>query len=214
MPASRIIEAVLFDVDGVVVESELLHMQTFNELLKPLGITISKKVWKSRFLGAGSAAIMSTLFKEHSIDEDPAPWIENRRRLYQQRVARGDLHAIPGFHSFYQSIQDILLPTAFVSMGHPANLSLALKSLDLQGKHPVIDVTQVTRTKPDPEPYLLGAQTLAVTPVNCVVFEDSPIGITAAKAANMRCVALKTTNPQKDLTAADLIISNFKEWTI
>lgn len=214
MSALKVIEAVLFDVDGVAVESELLHMQTFNELLKALSIVISEEEWKTRFLGAGSAAIMTTLFKEHNIEENPAPWIERRRSLYRQHVAKGNLHPIPGFLDFYQSVQDHQLPTAFVSTGHPANLNAALESLGIRGKHPVIDVTQVTRLKPDPEAYLLGAQTLAVPPAHCVVFEDSPIGVTAAKSARMYCVALTTTNPPEDLSYADLIIHDFSEWAI
>jgi beta-phosphoglucomutase-like phosphatase (HAD superfamily) len=80
MLKSRIIKAVLFDVDGVAVESELLHLQTFNELLKPFDIHVKEEEWKQRFLGAGSAAIMKTLFKENKITDDPAPWVSRRPR--------------------------------------------------------------------------------------------------------------------------------------
>jgi HAD superfamily hydrolase (TIGR01509 family) len=211
---ASLIEAVLFDVDGVAVESELLHLQTFNEVLEPFGIQISEKEWKTRFLGAGSAAIMTTLFEENKITNDPTPIIDQRRILYREHVQRGDLQPIPGFIAFYESVLAANLPVAFVSTGHPVSLHAALDSLGLLGKHPVIDVTQVTRTKPDPEAYLLGAQALKVTPEQCLVFEDSPIGITAAKSAQMTCVALTTTNPRKDLSHADLVIANFVGLTI
>lgn len=214
MHKSRIIKAVLFDVDGVVVESELLHLQTFNELLKPLDIHISENEWKQRFLGAGSDSIMKTLFKDNGIAEDPTSWVNRRRELYQTRVAQGDLQPVPGFLSFYQSVQNADLPTIFVSTGHPENISAALESLGLRGKHPVIDGTQVKRLKPDPEAYLMGSQTLGVHPAHCLVFEDSPIGVTAAKTAGMTCVALTTTNPSEDLSEADLIIPNFKGWNL
>ena len=208
-PSSVSIKAVLFDVDGVVVESELLHLQTFNEILEPYGLEISENEWKTRFLGAGSAAIMTTLFEENGISDDPTPIIDQRRLLYREHVQRGDLQPIPGFIAFYESVLNAHLPVAFVSTGHPVSLNAALESLGLLGKHPVIDVTQVTRTKPDPEAYLLAAQALKVPPEDCLVFEDSPIGITAAKSAGMTCVALTTTNPTEDLTHADLVISNF-----
>lgn len=204
----------LFDVDGVTVESELLHLQTFNELLKPFDIHVKEDEWKQRFLGAGSAAIMKTLFKENEITDNPAPWVNRRRELYRDHVAQGDLQPVPGFLSFYQSVQDANLPTAFVSTGHPQNLSATLEFLGLKGKHPVIDVTQVSRVKPDPEAYLLGSQTLSVLPTHCLVFEDSPIGVSAAKTAGMVCVALTTTNPSEDLSKADLIIPNFEGWTL
>ncbi|MFX0168164.1 MAG: HAD family hydrolase [Candidatus Hodarchaeota archaeon] len=214
IPIKQLIGAVLFDVDGVVVESELLHLLTFNELLQPFDIHISESEWKTRFLGAGSATVMTTLFKEHSITQDPAPWVDKRRELYRQHVAQGDLQPVPGFLDFYQSIQKAHLPVAFVSTGHPLSLSAALEHLGLEGKHPVIDVTKVKRLKPDPEAYLLGAQTLQVPPRQCLVFEDSPIGIAAAKSADMLCVGLTTTNPEKDLKNADLVIQDFQNWTI
>ena len=204
----------LFDVDGVAVESELLHMVTFNELLAPLGIHVTEAEWKTRFLGAGSAAVMEALFNKHDITEDPEPWINRRRELYQEHVKHGDLQPVPGFLDFYQSVNKAGLPLAFVSTGHPTNLAAALRSLGLLGKHPVIDATHVTRLKPDPEAYLLGAQTLKVRPEHCLVFEDSPIGVTAAKTAKMLCVGLTTTNPEDDLNYADLIIPNFQGWTI
>ncbi|MFX1581939.1 MAG: HAD family hydrolase [Promethearchaeota archaeon] len=214
MSSSKQIEAVLFDVDGVAVESELLHLQTFNEVLAPCGIQISETEWKTRFLGAGSAVIMTTLFKENNILEDPTPLISERRRRYQKHVEKGELHTVRGFPAFYKSTQNAKIPVAFVSTGHPVSLEAALKHLGLLGKHPVIDVTQVTRSKPDPEAYLLGAKTLGINPEYCLVFEDSPIGITAAKSANMTCVALTTTNPATDLYHADLIIPNFEGFTI
>ena len=214
MLKSRIINAVLFDVDGVVVESELLHLQTFNEILKPFDIHVNEEEWKQRFLGAGSDAIMKTLFKENEITDDPTPWVRRRRKLYQTRVAQGDLQPVPGYLSFYQSVQNANLSTAFVSTGHPENISAALESLGLRGKHPIIDGTQVTRLKPDPEAYLLGSQTVGVPPAHCLVFEDSPIGVSAAKTAGMMCVALTTTNPSEDLSEADLIIPNFEGWTL
>lgn len=214
MPSNHSVHAVLFDIDGVAVESEFLHLLTFNELLQPFGIHVSEEVWKTRFLGAGSMAVMQTLFDEYGIAEDPAPWVTRRRELYRTHVEEGDLHPVPGFLAFYQSVQIAKLPVAFVSTGHPTSLTAALTSLGLKGKHPVIDVTQVTRLKPDPEAYLLGAQTLKVRPDYCLVFEDSPIGIAAAKAAQMLCVGLTTTNPKEDLKQADLIISDFQGWTI
>jgi beta-phosphoglucomutase-like phosphatase (HAD superfamily) len=214
MSSAKRIEAVLFDVDGVAVESELLHLQTFNEILEPYGIRISAREWKTRFLGAGSAVIMTTLFEENEISEDPTPLISERRLLYKQHVENGELHPVRGFLSFFESIQLAKLPVAFVSTGHPVSLGAALKHLGLLGKYPVIDVTQVTRTKPDPEAYLLGAKILKINAKYCLVFEDSPIGVTAAKSAHMTCVALTTTNPATDLSHADLIIPNFKGLSI
>ena len=211
---SLFIEAVLFDVDGVTVESELLHLQTFNEILEPYGIHLSENEWKTRFVGAGSKVIMKTLFQEHGISDNPAPVIKQRRLLYKARVENGELQPVPCFLDFYNSVEQTKTPIAFVSTGHPDNLKAALTHFGLFKKHPIIDVTKVTHTKPNPEAYLLGAKTLSVKPQHCLVFEDSPVGVTAAKSADMTCVALTTTNPSQDLVHADLIIPNFCGQTI
>jgi len=213
-PELRIVEAVLFDVDGVVVDSELLHLETFNEVLKPLGITISREDWLRRFLGKGSTYIMGTVFAEHGVSQDPKPWIERRRQIYQRRVAQGALRMVPGFPEFYDSVLGARLPIAFVSTGHPTNINAALRSLGMAGKHPIIDATQVQHLKPHPEAYLLAARRLHVSPRHCIAFEDSPAGVAAAKAANMHCVALTTTRSPAELSQADLTIPNFEGWTI
>jgi beta-phosphoglucomutase-like phosphatase (HAD superfamily) len=214
MTTAKQIAALLFDVDGVVVESELLHMATFNELLEDFGIVITETDWRERFVGKGSDYIMQALFTQHRITEDIRPWVDRRRQLYRDHVASGDLHSVAGFPSFFASVEASQLPIAFVSTGHPLNIAAALSSLDLVGKYPIIDSTMVTRLKPDPEAYLCAAETLKVSPELCLVFEDSPIGVAAAKAANMTCVALTTTNSPSYLKGADLILPNFQGQTL
>ena len=207
-------EATLFDVDGVVVDSELLHCSTFNDLLTPLGIKISEAEWRRRFVGKGSGSIMRTLFAEHHIQDDPAAWADRRRQLYVQRIAEGALHPIPGFLDLYASIQQTALKIAFVTSASPVTIAPTLRMLGLENRYPVIDVTQVHAPKPDPECYVLAAQTVRVLPTRCIVFEDSPTGVAAAKAAKMRCIALTTTNPARDLRSADLVLPDFRGWTI
>jgi HAD superfamily hydrolase (TIGR01509 family) len=208
------VEATLFDVDGVIVDSELLHCSTFNELLAPLGIRISEAEWRRRFVGKGSGSIMRTLFAEHGIRDDPARWADHRRQLYVQRIAQGELHPIPGFLELYASVRETALKVAFVTSASPVTIGPTLRMLGLEGKHPVIDVTQVHAPKPDPESYILAAQVVGVPPARCLVFEDSPTGVAAASAAKMSCVALTTTNPAEDLHGADLILPDFRGWTI
>ncbi len=208
------VKAVLFDVDGVVVDSELLHLVTFNEVLAQLGIKISQKDWQHRFFGMGSLRIMKTLFSEKGLSENPVEWVSRRRQHYQKRVAEGALEPVPGFLDFYSSVKQTGLKVAFVSSGDTRNVAAALRSLGIEGENPVIDSSHVRLLKPDPEAYLLAAQRLQVPVVRCLVFEDSPIGITAAKAANMQCIAVATSSSPEALQNASLIIPDFREWTI
>jgi len=209
-----VVEATLFDIDGVIVDSELLHCSTFNELLAPLGIRISEAEWRRRFVGKGSGSIMRTLFAEHGIRDDPAAWTDRRRQLYVQRLAQGALHPIPGFLDLYASVRETALKVAFVTSASPVTIGPTLRMLGLEGKHPVIDVTQVHAPKPDPESYLLAARVVGALPARCLVFEDTPTGVAAAKAAKMSCIALTATNPAEDLHGADLILPDFRGWAI
>lgn len=208
------VKAVLFDVDGVVVNSELLHLETFNEILAPLGIKISQRDWKHRFLGMGSLGIMKTVFSEKGVSEDPTEWVSRRRQHYQKRITEGALDPVPGFLDFYSSVKEKGLKIAFVSSGDPGNVDAALRSQGIEGETPVIDSSHVRFLKPNPEAYMLAAQRLQVPVVRCLVFEDSPPGITAAKAAFMQCIAVATTSSPEALHEASLIISDFSEWTI
>ncbi len=208
------VKAVLFDVDGVTVESELLHWTTFNEVLAQLGIKITQEDWENRFLGMGSLDIMETLFSENKIIGDPIEWVTLRRQQYQKRVAEGALNPVHGFLDFYSSVKEVGLETAFVSSGDPSNVAAALRSIGLEGEKPVIDSSHVRHLKPHPEAYLLAAQRLQVPAARCLSFEDSPAGIQAAKAAHMQCIAVATTSSPKALRDASLIIPDFSEWTI
>ncbi len=208
------VEAVLFDVDGTVVDSELLHLDTFNEVLASLGIKITQKDWQNRFLGMGSLDIMKTMFSEKGVSENPVDWISKRRQLYQKRVAEGALDPVPGFLDFYSSVKQAGLKIAFVSSGDPANVAAALRSLGIEGENPVIDSSHVRFLKPNPEGYLLAAQHLQIPVARCLAFEDSPVGIEAVKAAHMQCIAVATNSSPEALQSASLIISDFSEWTI
>ena len=75
----------------------------------------------------------------------------------------------------------------------------------------ILSLEQVTKPKPDPEIYLLSAERLGVDPKKCVVFEDSPAGVAAAKGAGMKCVGIATGTTAEKLAAADVIIKNFNE---
>ena len=208
------VKAVLFDVDGVVVYSELLHLATFNETLASLEIKISEKDWKQRFLGMGSFEIMSTVFSEKGLSENPIEWVNRRRLVYQKRIAEGALDPVPGFLDFYSSVKHEGLKITFVSSGDSENVAAALCSLGIGGENPVIDSSHVKSLKPNPEGYLLAAQQLQVPAVRCLVFEDSPVGIEAARAANMQCIAVATTSSPEALQRASLVIPDFRGWTI
>lgn len=190
--------AFLFDFDGVIADSEPLHLQTFRETLAPLGITISKKRWHAEFTGRGSPYIMKTLLGEIGIKDEKIVkrYVDERRELFGRRVAGGNLRKIKGIGKFLSKCRKEGVALAVVSGGHKSNVLLALSKLGL-GRYfrLVLGREDYKNTKPDPEPYVLACREIGVGPKDCVVFEDSVPGCISARAAGVGTVVLVSATP-------------------
>src|SRR5271157_5219902 len=116
------LEAVLFDFDGVVVQSERLHMRTFLELLAPYGVTVDEKRWYREFAGTGSRHIFEVLVKENGIPEDVDRLVERRKRIYEERVRAGELKETPGIRQFLEYLRSKKMKIAIVSGSHSSNV--------------------------------------------------------------------------------------------
>ena len=206
------IKAVLFDFDGVVVQSEPMHLLSFRELLLPLGIKISKERWYKEFTGIGSTAIMARLFEDYSVKKDVKIWVEKRKRLYQKYIMEGKIKSVPGVRGFLQKLKMQKIKTAIVSGGHGTNIRLVLERLKLtQFFEVIIGLEDVQQRKPHPEGFLLAAQRLGVKPTECIAIEDSPNGMAAAHAAKMQVVCV--SSPAKiDRGKCKFVIKDFSKF--
>lgn len=192
------IKAVIFDLDGTVTNSELLHRQAFNVLLKKYGVSITKKQWQTIFVGAGSRFIAQWHIKKYHLPEDLDDFVDQRRRKYQELLKKHPLKPIKGFRQFYAALQKKKYKIAIASSGHRSNVLASLRAIGLSGI-PVVGIEQVHFRKPNPEIFLKTAKMLGVRASECVIFEDSVPGIIAAKRAKMKVVALLTTTQKKRL---------------
>lgn len=206
------IRAVLFDFDGVVVQSEPLHLRSFRELLAPFGVQISEERWYREFTGIGSTAILTALFRDFGIQEDVKTWVEKRKAHYQKLVQQGKLKTIPGARSFLRLLKKKGIRTAIVSGGHSTNIQLVLEKLKLSPFFDtIVSLEDVQNRKPHPEGFLLAAQRLGVKPDECIAIEDSPNGISAAHAAKMKVVCVRSPAPI-DLNKCDFVIGDYTEF--
>ncbi len=192
------IKAIIFDLDGTVTNSELLHRQAFNILLKKYNLSITKKQWQTIFVGAGSRFIAQWHIRKYNLPEDLDDLVDRRRRKYQELLKKHPLKPVAGFMKFYTALRKQGYKVAIASSGHRSNVLASLRAIGLSGI-PVIGIEQVHFRKPNPEIFLKTAKMLRVRPSECVVFEDSVPGITAAKRAKMKVVALLTTTPKNRL---------------
>jgi HAD superfamily hydrolase (TIGR01509 family) len=194
------IDLVIFDNDGVVVDSELLANRVLAELLTEFGhpTTVSESV--SDYMGGTLDGVRSAI-RERSGQELPA----DLDRLYHDRLFSlfsTDLRPIEGVRSVLESLE---LPFCLASSGTLDRIVRSLRATGLLGyfEGRIFSAEQVTAGKPAPNLFLLAASTMGVAPSRCVVVEDSPHGVAAARAAGMMVLGYAALTPAARLSGAD-----------
>jgi len=211
------IKGIILDVDGVVVYSEQVHLKTINQVLRPYGIKYTFKEHTSKYIGTGAKHILGALLKDRGIKVKPrelARLVSRRRQLFQKLVKRDGLRAVAGVRKFAEFVKDENLKLAFASGGHRKNVIASVKAAKLTVKKYIfVTEEEVRRIKPYPDLFLKAARKLRLKPSQCVVVEDSPAGIVAAKRAGMKVIALLTTTPRHLLAKEkpDLIAPDFRD---
>ncbi|WP_371672688.1 HAD family hydrolase [Streptomyces sp. NBC_00289] len=192
-------EALLFDNDGTLVSSLASVDRCWTQWAGEYGIT-AEEFGRVELHGRTAAEIAADLLPAEIV---PAA-VARIEQLEVDDVPNGGVHLLPGTRDFLDS-----LPADRWAVVTSATRRLAEARLDAVGILPktLIAADDVTRGKPDPEPYLLAARRLGVDPARCVVFEDAPAGLQAGRAAGMTTVALATTHQAHELLA-DLVVAD------
>jgi beta-phosphoglucomutase len=202
--------AVLFDFDGVMADTPKWHVRAWQQILKSIGIDIEPK---QVYLNEGQPArvIVARLAQrgESQLSQAEAIQLANRKN----KIFRAINKAKPadGATELLTELKARGIKCALVTGTVVENLLNVLGEKFLSQFDTVVTETDVERGKPLPDPYLLAARQLDVDASECVVVENSPSGIQAAKAAGMRCVALTTTLSPDDLDGADYLFGSLRE---
>jgi len=198
----------IFDHDGVLVDSFALHQQAWLELGRREGLAITPAFIHETF-GMTNPSILRRLLGERPPDEI-ARYADLKEKCYRE-LARGRIDLLPGMRRVLNGLTERGVSLAIGSSGPRANLDLTIDECGLRDRFAaVVSLEDVVRGKPDPQVFLVAAQRCGVDPRHCVVFEDAPVGIQAAKAAGMLAAGLITTHEPPALLAAgaDLIVSD------
>lgn len=204
--------AVIFDMDGVLVDSYSAHWQSWHFMADELGKGLTEKQFVSTF-GRTSREIIAQHWGSDCLR--PAEIAEFDRRkeaLYREIVAR-DFPAMDGAIELIKDLHGAGFRLAVGSSGPPENVALAVRRL---GAGPYFDALvtgrDVTRGKPDPQVFLVAADRLGFVPANCAVIEDAPVGIAAANSAGMTSIALLSTgHTTESVAAACLVVRSLRE---
>ena len=203
-------KAVIFDMDGVIVDSEPRHQQAFQEIFEEMGMSETHGITFSNYLGKSDRAVWLDFMEMHR----PAQSIEELTEWKQSRL----MDLIRREKPLFEGLPDLV---SVLSLKY--KLAVASGSL-----HPVIDVVleidglrrffqsivsvqDVEHGKPAPDVYLKAARELNVDPANCCVIEDAPAGIKAAKAAGMYAVGITNSVKSDALNEADLVVHSYQE---
>ncbi|MER7230539.1 HAD family hydrolase [Streptomyces olivaceus] len=192
-------QALLFDNDGTLVSSLASVQRCWTRWAGEYGIT-AEQFGRVELHGRPAAEIAADLLPAALVPQAVA----RIEQLEVEDVPNGGVHLLPGTRDFLDA-----LPADRWAVVTSATRRLAEARLDAVGILPktLVAADDITRGKPDPEPYLLGARALGVDPAACVVFEDAPAGLQAGHAAGMRTVALATTHRPDELDA-DLVVTD------
>jgi len=210
----RMIRGVLFDFDGVIVQSEPLHMRTFMEILAPYGVHVSQDRWYREFAGTGSRSIFERLAREYKVPDPIDELVERRKILYEKYVRSGMLNTTIGIRDFLASLKKERIKRAIVSGSHRTNVELALSIFGLGEFFDIIVSGDDTEfRKPDPGAFLYAAKKIGLTPAECVVIEDSVAGAEAARRGGMKLIAVKSPALHQ-LGRYDLAIDDFLDFDV
>lgn len=200
-------QAFILDMDGVVVHSTPLHNKAWQAYLARHGIIRDLRMVEKTMLGKHNADIVRSFFGDGLEAAEIAKHGAAKEVVYRALMStRLQEFLVPGVLEFCQRHQNV--PIGLASNAEPANVQFILEGAGLLPYlKAVLDAEKVSRPKPDPEIYVRTAAALGVEPKDCVIFEDSEVGVRAARAAGARVVGLTTTASVLDGT--DLLIRDF-----
>lgn len=200
------IKLAIFDMDGTIADSEKIAQRVTIDFFKSKGIIINKKEQKDVF-GLNWKDLVSEILKRNGMEYSQT-LKDTLKERYVRRMKK-EVEAIPGAHDLLIYLKESL-PLALATNSRMREVDIICSKLDFNKYFDLkLARDHVKNAKPDPEIYLKAADNFNVKPDECIVFEDSVVGIKAAKNAGMRCIAITNTYPQKFLKAADLIIENY-----
>ncbi|MEK6754972.1 MAG: HAD family phosphatase [Bacteroidota bacterium] len=203
--------AVIFDMDGVLVDSYEPHYISWVDTCRTRGFPITREVFAGLF-GRSFRAFAEALSTRPLTEIEIQEWYDEKEGRYRE-IIESDFPEIDGASDLIKTLHDAGFLVGVASSGPRGNVECLLKHLPF-AEHigATVSADEVTRTKPHPEPFLTCAAKLGVIPGNCAIVEDSVYGLQAGHAAGMATIALAGTSPETELAKqADLVVHSLRE---
>jgi beta-phosphoglucomutase family hydrolase len=204
----------IFDMDGVIVDNRRYHFKAWKIFAQKYSLKLTEKYFKSHLFGRTNRVILSRLFQRQLAPEEVRSFGEEKESIYRE-VYKKYIQPAKGLIKLLKALRKNGVTLAVATSALPINLNFVLEETGLKPFfHVLMDVTSVTKGKPDPEIYLKAAALLGRPSEQCIAVEDSLPGVEAALAAGMKVIGITTTYTKEELSEAHLIIRNFEGLTL
>jgi beta-phosphoglucomutase-like phosphatase (HAD superfamily) len=214
------LQAVFFDFDGVIADSEPLHLRAYQAVLGAEGIELTKEDYYARYLGYDDVGLFQALANDRGMTlttEQIDVWVESKSHLVEQMLS-SDAVLFPGTKECVRMFAE-RVPLAVASGALEPEIDLVLRHAGLRDCFKAIaSASDGVRGKPAPDLYLLAMAKLkqtaaSIDPGSCIAIEDSHWGLEAARSAGLRCVAVTNTYPAAELGLASLVVDALGDLT-
>ena len=203
------LEAVIWDMDGVLLDSGPSHFQARRTTLEKYNIKIHEERLRRTF-GMTNQQVIQFIV-DQPILKELTDRISREKDILFQNIIRDQAVFLPGVNKWMETFRQNSVRQALASSGSLGNINAVLSALDAETYFDVVVSGDDLPSKPDPFVFLKAADCLGVIPLNCLVIEDAVAGVQAAKASGMKCIAVTTTNHAEKLADADVVLDNLAE---
>jgi len=208
------IKAIIFDMDGVIVDSEPVHIKAEKQTMIKYGIDISTKELQ-KYTGTTAKFMFTELIKKYNLNTTFKK-IFNEKEQILFKLLEKDICLTKGVISLIKNLKQKGIQLGIASSSHKKLINFIFKKLNITHFFDsIISAENIKHSKPNPEIFLKSSEDLGINPNNCLVIEDAELGVKAAKNAGMRCIGYKNPNSgNQDLSKADMVIDDFSKLTL
>ncbi|MFC0251761.1 HAD family hydrolase [Massilia consociata] len=205
--------AFVFDMDGTIVDNMAFHTDSWITFFERRGMAIDADAFFRTTAGRQGKEIIRHYLGEH-LDDDAVAELNHEKESVYRELYAPHLQAVHGFDCLVAQAKANGVKLAVGTAAPPANVAFTLDGLDLR-RHfdTIVGALDVARGKPHPDVFLEAARRCGVAPEHCIVFEDAPLGVEAARRAGMRCIVLTTTLPAASFAEFDNVIAIVRDFS-
>ncbi|WP_020529253.1 HAD family hydrolase [Flexithrix dorotheae] len=207
------LKAVLYDMDGTLVDSEIFHKDCWNVLLMPMGYQITEEEFLEEYAGIIGPITARNIVQKYNLKVDPDQFLAEKEKIALSHIGKLPIRLMPFVNESIQYFKDKNLKLAVVT-GSPSITAIPfLESVGIHGHfETIITRSDVSNSKPHPDSYQLAMERLGLSPQDCIAIEDTQNGVNSASAAGVTCLSVRDVPfGNHDLSKAKKAFKNLEE---